>query len=150
MKIMYIIIALVLIIIFVSAFVYSNKKDEVTYTRPSDESAEITAFSFMQDFIKTAPPVSDEEASNRVYNSLSTSAKARVNRETLGSSLAGFVGVQDVPDQGVSVEDLQVTENTATLIVGMNYSGGRTLKAVHLVIEKGIWKVDSVSPFVKN
>lgn len=121
---------------------FENEKN----TAPSDEDAEITAFTFMNDFILSAPPESDMEAAMRAYNALSTSAKEKVSEDKLAGDLALFVGVQDVPDQGVSVEDLQVEGDTATLIVGMNYSGGRVLKSVNMVVEDGVWKVDSIAP----
>ncbi len=112
---------------------------------PSDEQAELVAFGFLQDFVKVAPPEPDAEAMTRAYGALSTNAKARVSVDNLSSDLAGFVGVQDVPDMGVSVEDLQIlSENESILIAGLNYSGGRILKGVYMIVEDGEWKVEGV------
>lgn len=113
---------------------------------PSHEEAEITAFQFMQDVVAIAPPNLDEEAATRIYETLSSAARAEVSEETLSRDIAAFVKIQDVPDQGVSVEDLQiVSEREAYLVVGLNYSGGRVLRNIHVVIEDGAWKVDRIS-----
>ena len=58
------------------------------------------------------------------------------------------MGVQDVPDQGVSVEDLQVVDDENVVVVlGLNFSGGRVLREVHLVVEEDDWRVDKVTIF---
>lgn len=120
--------------------------DQPEYERPTDEEAELVAFGFIQDFIASAPPDPDAEAANRAYEALSERARLAISQDTISRDLAGFIGVQDVPDQGASVEDLQVSGDIGTLIVGLNFSGGRTLRAVNVVVENGVWKVDSVKP----
>ena len=56
------------------------------------------------------------------------------------------MGVQDVPDQGVSVEDLQVVDDENVVVVlGLNFSGGRVLREVHLVVEENEWRVDDIT-----
>lgn len=56
-----------------------------------------------------------------------------------------FVGVQDVPDMGISVENLVMEDDgTATLVVGLNFSGGPALRRISLVPEGGVWKVDNI------
>lgn len=121
------------------------RNDEVI-PPPSHEEAEITAFQFMQDIVAVAPPSTDTEVATRIYENLSSTARAEVNKETLSRDMATFAKIQDVPDQGVSVEDLQiVSEREAYLVVGLNYSGGRLLRNIHLVIEDGMWKVDRIS-----
>jgi hypothetical protein len=110
------------------------------------EDAEEVGLQFMQDVIAVAPPLTDEVAEARLYDALSSAGRAKVARATLVRDIALFVGIQDVPDQGVSVEDLEITgPGLATLTLGLNYSGGRVLRLVHLVIEDGAWKVSSVS-----
>lgn len=105
----------------------------------------MVGFGFIQNFIKSGPPDPDVIAQMNAYNSLSESAKESVSEDSISRELASFVGVQDVPDMGASVEDLQKpTDQTAVLIVGLNYSGGRVLKAIHLVVENGEWKVERV------
>ncbi len=128
----------------------TKPKDDLNNNKISpaltDESAEIVGFNFILNFIKSAPPA-DEEAMNLAYEALSTEAKEMVSLETLSGDLARFVGVQDVPDMGASVEDLQaISEIHRVLIVGLNYSGGRVLRAVILVAEEGEWKVEAILP----
>ena len=111
------------------------------------EEAERVGFQFILDFIEVGPPSMDEAAANRAYQALSSGAQANINQETLSRDLAMFVGVQDMPDQGVSVENLVLAEDgSAILTVGLNYSGGRTLRAITLIEENAEWKVDAVAP----
>lgn len=113
---------------------------------PGPEEAETTAFTFILDFIAIAPPKSDAAASDRIMTVLSANASTQIDRETLFNDLTQFIGVQDAPDQGASVEDLQIVSDAeAYLVVGLNFSGGRTERNVHLVVENGMWKVDRMS-----
>lgn len=112
---------------------------------PSEEEAELVGFAFLQDVIAIAPGTADEAAGERVYQSLSSRARGEVSQDTLSRDIAFFMGIQDVPDQGVSVENLEVHgERSATLVVELNYSGGPALRAINMVVENGEWKVDSV------
>lgn len=120
--------------------------DGVDVVMPSQEEAELVGFAFVQDVIKAAPSSDDDAAVTRIYEALSTRARAEVAVDTLTSDIALFMGIQDVPDQGASVEDLVIdSEAEATLIVGLNYSSGRALRAIRLVVEEGEWKVDEVT-----
>lgn len=115
------------------------------------EEAELVGFGFMQDFLLVAPPESDEEAIERMYAALSTTAKEEVSLETFVADIPLFIGVQDIPEQGVSVEDLQITgPDTAEFFTGLNYESGRVLRKLSLVMEDGEWKVDSVSEYQKD
>ncbi len=122
--------------------------EPVSVETPTAEEAEEVGFSFMNDVILLAPPATNEEVADRVYSMLSARARESVDREMISRDMAFFVGIQDVPDEGVSIQDLQMNEDgTATLILGLNYSGGPVLRAVTMVAEDGEWKVDSVTPF---
>ncbi|MBD3282182.1 MAG: hypothetical protein GF387_01070 [Candidatus Portnoybacteria bacterium] len=144
-----IIIIIVLIIVLGAILFLTNKSEEISEpeeTAPTHEEAELTGYNFMLGFVKITPSSSDPEAEKSIYNALSENAKEEVSKETIASDLAQFIGVQDVPDQGVSVEDLQIIDNNnAILIVGLNYSGGRTIRHIHLVIENNEWKVDKIT-----
>lgn len=112
------------------------------------EMAEFRAYTFMQDFVEIGPPEPNPEAEERVYAALSERAKTEVLRERLGRDMADFVGVQDVPDQGVSVEDLRVVDDENVVVVlGLNFSGGRVLREAHLIVEEDEWRVDKVTEF---
>jgi hypothetical protein len=115
---------------------------------PTDEGAEEVGYAFMIDVVAVAPPSEDAEAAERLYDALSQGARTQVSEDSVARDIARFVGVQDVPDQGVSVEDLQiVSEEEAVLIVRLNYSSGSVLRNIHLIVENGVWKVDRISVF---
>lgn len=115
------------------------------------EEAELFGFGFMQDFLLVAPPEADEEAIERMYAALSTAAKEEVSLDTFVRDIALFIGVQDIPELGVSVEDLQITgKDTAEFFTGLNYETGRVLRKLELVMEDGEWKVKSVSEYQKD
>jgi hypothetical protein len=111
------------------------------------EEAEKAGFQFVLDFIEVGPPSMDEAAANRTYQALSSQAQTKVKQETLSRDLTTFVGVENTPDQGVSVENLVLAEDgSAILTIGLNYStGGRILKAITLIEEDAEWKVDAVT-----
>lgn len=112
---------------------------------PSAESAEVTAFAFMQDVLLVMSGTEDPLVASRLYESLSGEAKTHTSPGTIPLNITSFVGIESAPEQGISVEDLQIeSETTATLLVGLNYTSGRTLRAVHLVAEEGRWNIDSV------
>ena len=119
--------------------------DTIEVEIPDAEAAEITGFNFMQDIIAGAPGDADMDAVSRVYEALSRNARTVVSEETIMADIAMFVGIQDVPDQGVSIQDLQTPSATeASLIVGLNYTGGPVLRSINMVVEDGEWKIDSV------
>lgn len=168
-KILYIITALLVIIVVWMLFFRASApvngpetngttpedqmSDEIDdSTPPSHEQAELTAYNFILDFIAASPPQSNAQAATRAYNVLSNSAKLRVAQNNIQSELEAFINVTGAPEQGASVEDLQVpTDRTATLIVGMNYESGRIIREVNLVVENGQWKVNTVTtPAQKN
>jgi len=112
----------------------------------SDELAEQAGLNFILDFVKLAPADPDPDVAGRIYERLSTKARESVLLETIGQDILQFVGVKDYPDQGASVEDMQIESDTrATLIVGLNYSDSpRILRAIELVVEDSEWKVERV------
>lgn len=157
-KIIYTIVAFIVIIVlgFGVWIILENNKIEESSLIIEDESsligeltnkeAELAGLNFILDFITMAPPSSDPDAMERAYNALSRSAKEQVSRESLAGDMALFVGVQDVPDQGISIEDfIVVSDVQANLIIELDYSGGRVLRNINLIVEDGEWKIDSIS-----
>lgn len=131
---------------------HKNDEEETIYIRngqimpaPSHEMAEITGFQFMRDVVTVGGQESNEEVENRLYASLSSVGRGSVSPDTLKEDVLLFVGVDEVPSQGVSVEDLFVSDRTAVLTLGLNYQTGRILKNVHLVVEDMMWKVAQVT-----
>ncbi len=118
---------------------------------PSHEDAELIGFNFMLDFLEIAPPDANEEAIERMYEALSVSAREIVSLENFVEEIPLFIGVQDVPEQGVSVENLIIIDDeNAEFITGLNYSSGRILRKLTLVAENGEWKVENVSEYEKS
>jgi hypothetical protein len=119
--------------------------EEEKFARES-ENVEFVGYVFVQNFMKSAPPQPDSQATQDAYDALSVNAKTKVSSDSISRDLASFMGVQDIPNQGFSIEDLQFEGlEKAKYIVGLNYSGGRVLRSINLIQEDGIWKVDSVN-----
>lgn len=118
---------------------------------PSHEDAELAGFGFMQDFSKLTTEDDDEELRERMYAALSEDAKERISMDTFLEDVLEFVGVETVPEQETSVEDLQITgDETAEFFSGLNYLDGRILRKLNLVMEEGEWKVDGVEEYHKD
>lgn len=113
---------------------------------PDLTQAETVGFTFMENVVRIAPPFPDPSAADALFDALSGNAQTTVSRDTISNDMAQFIAVQDMPDQGISVEDLTVVSDTqVVLTVGMNYSGsGQVLREVLLVRENDTWKVDDV------
>lgn len=112
----------------------------------SHESAELTAYGFILDFLDVGEDGANAEVVDDIMTSLSRQARSEVARETILTDLKTFMGVEGVPENGASVEDLRVVSaEDVFLVVGLNYTGGRELRSVHLVVENGEWRVDRVS-----
>lgn len=109
--------------------------------------AEMAGTSFLNDVFASAPPTSDPEAKERAYNALTPSAQETVGENAQEANLALFVGIQDIPDQGITVEDLRPDSDTQmSITVNLNYSGsGPAIRIINLVNEAGVWKVDSIT-----
>jgi len=144
----------ILFVIGLPYYLIKNKRIETSGTptpteqldnSSTNEQAELTGFNFIQNFINSAPPQSDLKAAKDAYDALSVNAKTKVSPDSISRDLAALVGVQDVPDGGFSVEDLQFEGlEKAKYIIGLNFSGGRVLRSINLIKEEGSWKVDSV------
>lgn len=114
-------------------------------TLPSNEEAEVTAFSFMLNLLQLSQTPTDVSVMDSMYDSLSRRAQEQVSQSRFLRDSLAFAGMQTTPEGGVSVEDLQFTSpREATLIVGLNYTNGRELRAIHMVVEDGQWKVDLI------
>ncbi len=136
------------LVLLVAGVIYLLNEREVVVD-DSNSSEELIArevgFDFWENFLMLAPPAEDAEAGERLLDLLSDRAREEVTRETLSRDMALFVGVQDVPDQGVEFEEVNMkADGSAVLPVNLNYSGGVTKRYIQLVKEDGEWKVDGV------
>jgi len=143
-------VGLLLLFVFFSRTVQAPEvtndiKNSSEIQTPTHDEAELVGLAFIQDVILVAPPNSDPYAAARIYEALSSSARHSVAESFISADIARFVGIQDVPDAGVSVEDLQIINDTqVTLVLGLNYTGTRALRAINMIVEGSEWKVDSV------
>lgn len=115
-------------------------------TASPGELAEQAGLNFILDFALLPAVDSDSAVAERFYQRLSTNAKESVSLETLSQDALQFVDVKSYPEQGASVVDMQIESDTrATIIVELNYSDSpRILRAVELVVEDSVWKVERV------
>jgi len=141
-----IVIALTISFFALNSYIYQEKQKPnptPSIIRPSDEQAELTGFGFIQDFI-TSSDEKNLSSQQSAYQALSTRAQNTINPKSIYEDLLIFLNVNSAPEQGASVEDLQTTPTTATLIVGLNFSNRRILRAVHMIIENNQWRVDKI------
>lgn len=105
-----------------------------------------TVENFMENFLKTAPPNPDQDAAQKAANLLS-----QKSRESLGDpgisltgALARFAGVQDLPNQGYSIDKINEEKGRASVETTWKYSGRLVKKTFQLAFENGSWKIDSI------
>lgn len=152
-------LALVLILVlFVAGVILFNLKKNINnsvtqilppesenqFERPSDEEAEVVGFEFILNFVASDPKDEGSEELKNAYNALSEKSKDQIRSDSIYTDLEKFIRVSGTPSEGASVEDLQISDDTSSLIVGLNYVTGRVLRSINMVIEHGEWKIDSV------
>ena len=148
-------VIIILVVVFLGVFALGDKENDIKVENgqsPSDkEMAEGVGKSFMEDFMAIAPPSEDLEAEVRILGKMSERALGEIDTETLSRDMALFVGVQDIPDQGVDFKEVNMENDvSAVLEVELKYSGSSAHRNIHLVKEGGEWKVDSISSGVSS
>ncbi len=119
----------------------TNQGDEVF--KPDLEQAELTAFGFIQMVIDDG--LTNGNNTEKIHTSLSTKARMEVTKDELFNDILVFLQIQEIPEYGASVQNLEVHSiNEATLVVGLNYKTGPILRAINMVVESSEWKIDSV------
>jgi len=102
---------------------------------------------FFHAAITAAPPQSNEVAIEAAFERLTWENRSLL--ETSGmppsAALGLFVGWQNVPES-FEVVDSSEDGATATTTVLLRYSGGDTVRDVHLAFEDEGWKIESISP----
>jgi len=157
-----IILAIAFVLVIVGIFIFATRKVESpqdldTENSSNDQTPQITlagndpetvGYSFVLDFIAAGTPETDtheDQSAMRAYDALSAEAQNMVSVDNIELGLLEFLELTSIPDQGASVEDLQVDSQNASLIVGLNYSGGdRQIRSINMVNKDNAWKVDSV------
>lgn len=139
---------ILILVIFLSLFFvfFSGKESMEKHEVDDVQKANEVAVNFINDFLLTAPPSNDLGAKERALEYLSKRAFNNLDMEKLSRDLALFVGVQDIPDQGVDFKKVVIEDDgSASLVVEFKYSGVSTHRNIHLIKEDGEWKIDAVS-----
>ena len=145
-------VVVILLVASVSSVLRTDVADEPLLTGEDDElnidigAAEDTAFDFVIDVLAAAPGESSAPAAaQRAYAALSSRAQAQMSSDTLMADMAAFVGIQEIPEHGVSVQEFEATgSTTASLVVALNYTNTQAIRSINLVFEAGEWRVDSI------
>lgn len=113
---------------------------------------EKTVTAFVEQFITGAPPEIDQTANQQAFELLAEAAKSDLSQPVQSGELARLIGLQDIPDQGFSVNQTVYTPNPATgedeglaeVSVTFKFSGGDS-ERVFLVSKIGDqWQIDGV------
>ncbi|OGD62473.1 hypothetical protein A2160_00105 [Candidatus Beckwithbacteria bacterium RBG_13_42_9] len=115
--------------------------------QPVKEQAKQVIQNFMDNFIKGFPPNLNEGAIMAALNLLSTRARASISQigPSPSAALASFVGIQNAPDQGYTIDQIFEDKGTATVETTWKYGSGNVQKTFSLVFEDNRWKIDSIS-----
>lgn len=160
-----VILASVAIIVVITSVLFINRGDEqvspgTESNLPADEATmqeeqtapEDVVESFMDYFLASAPPEVDEDAVDNAVALMSEGAKMQLGEDFSSSSLAAFMGVQDIPDEGYEIGEVNYVDNEATgeenalaeVEVILDYSGEDAVKTFVLSKTDSGWLIDSV------
>ena len=123
-------------------------ESQVDRSTPEDV---VTAF--MDNFIASAPPATDEESLQIALSLLSEGAKAEIRGNPMSGDLARIVGVQDTPTE-YKIGEVVYKDNLATgeenalaeVEVVLEYSGGGSPRLFLLSKMDDYWQIDGVMP----
>lgn len=113
----------------------------------STEMAEIIVRTFYDNLAMSAPPLVDPIAPQMAIDLMTERAKETINvsdPSQASANLMKFAGVQNLPDQGFTIQTSAETANTIEVKTTWNYSSGAVTKTFILMQEAGNWKIDSV------
>lgn len=116
----------------------------VVIDAPADESPIAIVEGFLADLELAAPPQSQEHALIRSLSRLTEAARARFSTS---GELAGFLGVQDLPDAGVMLRLASETQTEVRVYVQLGYTGGDAEREFVLAREHDRWRIDWIDAF---
>ena len=108
----------------------------------ADESPADVVEAFLEDADASAPPGADGAALNRAGDRLTARSRDRAQDP---AGLARFLGVQDLPDEGVTIEETEEDGDLAVVRARLQYSGGDTVREFHLQRDQDRWRIDWVN-----
>ena len=132
--------------------VEENIQEPAEATQLTRKDAMSVVGDFIDNFIAAAPPESNEEALSKAVSLLSEGARTDMQEEPTSGDLAMLMGVQDIPDEGYVVGEVEYLENPATGIVDgiaevevtLNYSGGPASRVFVLSKVDNYWQIDTI------
>jgi hypothetical protein len=140
-----VIILLVIAVASAAAFGIWYKTRPAVERQIPESQAVLVVKTFCDNFFK-GPPAINEQGVMIAFDFLSQ--KARQSMSVTGPSpsaaLAGFAGVQDVPDQGYTIDEISEGVEKATIKTTWKYASGPVVKTFELGKENGIWKIDAL------
>ena len=148
-------LTIVIILVLVGVSIFFEERPQLDPQEEADrqtkELVKEIAQDFLNNFIAFASPSEDPDASKKLLKVLSEDALLEIDEENLSRDFALFVGVQDVPDMGFEMGDVSLEiGNRAIVKTKLKYSGGSTLRNIHLLLEDEMWKVDSITQPIKE
>ncbi len=105
-----------------------------------DEPGEVVV-GFMADLADASPPTSDPEALERARDRLTLRSSERLAD---GTGIGPFLGVQDLPDEDVTIEETDEEGDLAVVRARLHYSGGDALRDFHMERAQDRWRIDWV------
>lgn len=123
----------------------TGKLEEKVGKKVPDSEAVLVVKIFCDNFFK-GPPATNEQGVMIAFGLLSQKAKQSmpVVGPSPSAALASFAGVQDVPDQGYTIDEISEGAAKATVKTTWNYSSGNVTKTFELGKEEGNWKIDAL------
>lgn len=106
-----------------------------------DASAEEVIEAFLADLESAAPPGSSEPALIRTLSRLTEATRSRL---ATSGQVAGFIGVQDLPDLGATLTLRSQTQARAHVHAVLHYTGGDAEREFLLLRERERWHIDWV------
>jgi hypothetical protein len=105
----------------------------------------VTAFS--DNFLAASPPVSNGDSALKALSLLTQRAQTQIQQKNANNITAGltqFVGVQNTPDDGLTLGKTIINANNAQVPLTWNYTDRTVTKTFYLYKEQGIWKIDMI------
>lgn len=137
-----IIVTLVLLITFLMTFTVFYLGIERV---PSDEEAEVVVLDFMNSFYSIQHIRNKQYLINRMYSRLSKDARKKISIENFITDAALFMGIESLTDTGISIKEInRISMYTVVVGMEMEYSGGRIIRRVELIVEDREWRIDRV------
>ncbi len=93
---------------------------------------------------QSVPSNLDDQAINKMVSLLSSQASENL-ASPHSAGLAQFAGIQDIPDQGITISAVnQKDQNTVQVVTTWHYSGMVTNKTFEMIKENNEWKINSI------